>query len=350
MSDSTDKASHATQGQISRRIVLGGAIAAPMVLKGFSPARAQSLRTVKMGAQNPLQSSDYPAFIAQNFGMFKKNGITAEFTQATRVMLPLLAGEIEIATVGPLDGLLPLAKKQDFQFIATTQSKLGNCVIVRADSPLVPLANKWPDFFLALKGKQLGVTISGGLNDLVARFVASKAGLTPDKDITITPAGDAVVLMGNLEKGLYDAAVQVSPIFERAIDRKVAVPAMEFYKGYGPQPQINLIGNSAPGTRKSFADKNPDVINAYLKAMQEAVEFAAKPEHKEEIIQIVAKELKVDAATLRLPMETFIATVTKDVRFSRAQWDVAIEVMKVNGLIQDAGPTYEDGVFAGARA
>ena len=334
---------------LSRRGVLGGMIAAPVVLKGFSPAYAQSMRKVKMAAQNPLQLSDYPAFIAQRFGMFKKHGIDAEFVLAANAMLPLLAGEIDITTVGSLNGLLPINRKQDFQFIATTISKVTASIIVRPDSPIAPIAHKWPDVFTALRGKQLGVTIPGGLNDLVARFVSNKAGLKPDKDITITPAGDAVVLMGNLEKGLYDAAMQVSPLFERAVERKVAVTVMDFYKGEGPNPEINLIGGGSPGTRKSFAEKNPDLINAYIQSMQEAVEFAAKPDNRKEMLTVIASELKVEPATLERPIETFIAAVARNVKFSRAQWDVSVDVMKVNGIIQDA-PAYEDGVYVGARA
>ena len=338
-----------TRSAVSRRIVLSGMVAAPVVLKGFSPVRAQSLRNVKMAAQNPLQLSDYPAFIAQQFGMFKKNGLNAEFTLAANAMLPLLAGEIDITTVGSLNGLLPINRKQDFQFIATTVEKVTASIIVRPDSPIAPIAHKWPDVFHALRGKQLGVTIPGGLNDLVARFVSAKAGLKPDKDITITPAGDAVVLMGNLEKGLYDAAMQVSPLFERAVERKVAVTVMEFYKGEGPNPEINLIGGASPGTRKSLAEKDPDLINAYIRSMQEAVEFAVKPENKKEMIAVIAKELKTEVATLERPMETFIAAVARNVKFPRAQWDVAVDVMKVNGIIQEA-PSYEDGVFVGARS
>ena len=338
-----------SRNAVSRRIVLSGMVAAPMVLKGFSPARAQSLRTLKMAAQNPLQLSDYPAFIAQHFGMFKKYGLNAEFTLAANAMLPLLAGEIDVTTVGPLNGLLPINRKQDFQFIAITVQRVTASIIVRPDSPIVPIAHKWPDVFNALRGKQLGVTIPGGLNDLVARFVSSKAGLKPDKDITITPAGDAVVLMGNLEKGLYDAAMQVSPLFERAVERKVAVTVMDFYKGEGPSPEMTLIAGASPGTRKTFAEKNPDVINNYIKAMQEAVDFAVKPENKKEMTDVIAKELKTEAALLERPMETFIAAVARNVKFSRAQWDVSVDCMKVNGIIQDA-PSYEDGVFVGARA
>ena len=183
------------------------------------------------------------------------------------------------------------------------------------------------------------------MEDLVA-----KAGMTVDKDITITPAGDAVVLMGNIEKGIYDAGMQNSPIFERAIQRGAAASVLDLYKGEGPQPGINLIGTGSPGARKTFAEKNADVINAYLAALQEALDFANKRENQPAITELIAKELKVEPATLQRPTETFFSSVAKTVKFSRAQWDVSVDCMKLNGLIPGDVPSYEDGVFAGARA
>lgn len=335
--------------QVSRRLLLSGMVAAPMVLKGFSPARSQSLRTLKMGAQNPFQLTDYPAFVADRFGMFAKQGIKAEFAASSNSMLPLLSGDVDITTVGSLNGLLPINKKQDFQFIATTISKISFALIVKPDSALVAQGHKWPDVWTALRGKQLGVTVSGGLVDLLARYLSAKAGLTPGKDITITPAGDAVVLLGNLEKGTYDAALQVSPLFERAIERNTVVSVLDVYKGEGPNPEINLIGGGSPATRKSFADKNPDVINAYLRALQESLDFINKAENRPAILDMVAKELKVEPTTLKTPMDTFFAIVAKNTKFSRAQWDVSVDVMKVNGIMTET-PSYEDGVFADSRA
>lgn len=335
---------------VTRRRVLTGIIAAPFIVtgKGGGYANAQSLRTVKMAAQNPLQLSDYPNLIAERFGMFAKQGIKAEFVPATNALLPLLAGDIEITTVGALNGLLPIAKKQDFQFIGTTVPGAVAALLVRPDSPSVKVAHTWPDVFQTLRGKTLGVTIPGGVNDMVARWLSVKAGLTPDQDIIVTPAGDASVLLANLEKGVYDAAYQISPLFELAQQRKIAVSVMDFYKGEGP-PEIRNVGFATPGARRSFAEKNADLVSRYLTAMQEGLDFAAKPDNRGAITEMVAKELKADPKTLEGPINTFVTSVGRSVKFPRAQWDTAVSIMKTNGVIKEE-VSYEDGVFAGARA
>ena len=345
---------HARTGEardgVTRRRVLAGLAAAPFIItgRGVGYAHAQNMRTVKMAAQNPLQLSDYPNLIAERFGMFGKQGIKAEFVPATNALLPLLAGDIDITTVGALNGLLPIAKKQDFHLIGTTVPGAVAALLVRPDSPAIKVEHKWPDVFHSLRGKKLGVTIPGGVNDMVARWLSVKAGLTPDRDITVTPAGDASVLLANLEKGVYDAAYQISPLFELAQQRKIAVSVMDFYKGEGP-PEIKSIGFATPGARKTFTDKNADLIDRYLVAMQQALDFAVKPENRAAITDMVAKELKADPKTLEGPVNTFVASVGRSIKFPRSQWDVALSIMKTNGVIKEDIP-YEEGVYAGARA
>jgi ABC-type nitrate/sulfonate/bicarbonate transport system substrate-binding protein len=331
----------------SRRSVLGGLVAAPFILTGTGPVNAQSVRTVKMAAQNPLQLSDYPNLIAERFGLFARHGIKAEFVPATNALLPLLSGDIDITTVGALNGLLPIARKQDFQFIGTTVPGAVATLLVRPDSSFARVAHKWPESFRQLRGKTLGVTIPGGVNDMLARWLAVKAGLTPDKDITITPAGDAAVLLANLEKGVYDAAYQISPLFERAQERRIAVSILDFYRGEGPS-EVKTVGFATPGARKSFADKNPDVINRYLAGIQEAADFAAKAENRGAITDMVAKELKADPKTLEGPINTFLASVGRSVKFPQAQWDIATAIMKTNGVLKDE-VSFSEGVYAGAR-
>jgi NitT/TauT family transport system substrate-binding protein len=315
---------------------------------GFKVANAQNLRTVKMAAQNPLQLSDYPNLIAERFGFFARHGIKAEFIPATNALLPLLAGDIDITTVGALNGLLPIAKKQDFQFIGTTVPGAVAALLVRPDSPVVKVGHTWPNVFQALRGKKLGVTIPGGVNDMVARWLSVKAGLTPDQDIIVTPAGDASVLLANLEKGVYDAAYQISPLFELAQQRKVAVSVMDFYKGEGP-PEVKNIGFATPGARKSFAEKNGPLIDGYIAAMQEAADFAVRPENRGAITEMVAKELKADPKSLEGPIDTFVTAVGRSVKFSRTQWDTAVSIMKTNGVLKE-DLSFEDGVYVGARA
>jgi ABC-type nitrate/sulfonate/bicarbonate transport system substrate-binding protein len=340
----------ATGSAISRRRALSVAVAgASMVGLGRFNTYAQgSLRTLRMVAQNPFQLADYPALVADRIGAFGRHGIKAEFVTATNGILPMMAGDVEITTVGSANGLVPLARKQDFQFIAVTIQRLVLAVLVKPESPLVRVAHKWPDTFLALRGKKLGVTVPGALVDQMGRWMSSKAGLTPDKDIIVQAAGDANLLLANLEQGVYDAALQLSPQFEIAQKRKMAVSVLDVYKGEGPA-ELALFPFVTPATRKSFADKNPQLMNGFVAAVQEANDFARKPENRNAVIDMIAKEVKVDRASLEAPMDTFISAVGTTVKMRPEQWATTLSVGKINGVIKADIP-FEDAVFAGARA
>jgi len=336
-------------GSISRRrrALSAALVAAPFMGATSSPANAQSLQTIKMVAQNPFQLADYPALVAERTGVFAKHGIKAEFISVTNSILPLLSGDADMTTVGSLNGIVPIARKQDFQFVAVSVPRLVLALLVRPDSPVVPVAHRWPETMRALRGKKLGVTVAGAFVDNVGRWLSSAAGMTPDKDIIVHPAGDAGLLLANLEKGVYDAALQLSPIFELAQQRKIAVSVMDFYKGEGP-PEARNFPIAAPATRRTFAEKNPDLVNRYLVALQEAVDLARKPENRGTITNLVATELKVDPKTLDAPIDTFIGALGS-VKFSRSQWDTTVRIMKINGQLKE-DVAYEDGVYAGSRA
>jgi ABC-type nitrate/sulfonate/bicarbonate transport system substrate-binding protein len=337
-------------GVVRRRRVLSvGLVSAAAIGLPSIAAHAQgSLRTLKMVSQNPFQLTDYPALIADRTGGFAKRGIKAEFTTATNSVLPLLSGDVDITTVGSANGLLPMARKQDFQLLCVNIQRLVLAVLVKPDSPLVKLTNKWPDVFHALRGKKLGVTVAGGLVEQIGLFLASVAGMTPGKDIVVHPAGDANVLLANLETGVYDAALQLSPQFEIAQRRKMAVSVLDVYKGEGPR-ELALFPFATPGTRKSFIEKNTDLINNYIAALQEANDFARKPENHSAVLDMVAQAVKVDKEALKEPINTFVAAVGNTVKMTREQWASTLQVGKVNNVIKEDIP-FEDAVYVGGRA
>ncbi len=314
-----------------------------------NPALAASPpQTLRIMVLNPLYATDYPDLIADDQGMFARHGIKAEFVPSVNPIVPLLSGDVDIVNVGSAAGMNVVIKKQDFEFIGVESPPAGLALMVRPSSPLAKLAHQWPDSFTQLRGKTLGVTISGAQVDLMAHWLAKLAGLTPDKDITIQPAGDASTLVASLEggRGSYDAAIVPSPLFELVEDKKVGVSILDLYQNEGPKELADYPYATLAG-RKSFITAHPDLINNYLAAVQEAIDFARKPENLAAITAIAAKALKADPASLTHSMQTFIASIG-DVKFSRKQWDTLVSMMTVNGMIKQPY-RYEDYVFAGAR-
>jgi ABC-type nitrate/sulfonate/bicarbonate transport system substrate-binding protein len=312
-------------------------------------AHAQkSPQTLRIMVLNPIYATDYPDLIADDQGMFAKRGIKAEFIPSVNPIVPLLSGDVDIVNVGSAAGMNVVIKQQDFQFIGVVSPPAGLALMVRPESPLASVAHKWPDSFAQLRGKTLGVTVSGAQVDLMAHWLANLSGLTPDKDITIQAAGDASTLVASLEggRGSYDAAIVPSPLFEIVEQRKVGVSILDLYKNEGPKELADYPYATLAG-RKSFIEKNSALIEKYLAAIQEAIDFAKQPENLAKITVIVAKALKAEPASLSQSMNTFVASIG-NLKFSRKQWDTLIAMVTVNGMIKQEY-RYEDNVFAGAR-
>lgn len=331
---------------LGRRVFTGGLLAAPSILSRVTQTSAAEPQTLRIMVQNPIIQTDYLHLISERAGIFARHGIKSEFTSSTSPILPLLAGDVDITSIGSSAGLVAIVRKQDFEFVAATVPHSTIALLTHPDSPLTKNAHRWPDSFTQLKGKTLGVTVAGAQIDLTARWIALLAGLKPDQDITVQAAGDATTLLGGLEKGVYDAGLVPSPLFELAEARNVAVSILDFYRGEGPQ-ELWLLPYAAPAARKTYADKNPEIINKYIASVQEASDMARDPANRDKIMGIIAQELKVDPAKLNAAMDTFIHAIGS-VKFSREQWNTAIAMMKANGIVKQ-DYAYEANVFAGAR-
>ena len=332
---------------LKRRTFSAGLLAAPAVLSHIKLGRAADLRPLRLMVQQPIQATDYLHIIAGRAGIFAKYGISATWFPITNSIMGLLTGECDITTVGSANGLVAIAKKQDLVFVGSTIPHAPCIMAYPVGSPLLQHAHKWPDAFTALKGKTLGVTVAGALYDQIGHWLASLAGLTPDKDITIQAAGDANLLLANLQKGTFEAGLLPSPLFETALDKNIAVTALDFWKGEGPQ-ELKDFPFATPAATRSFVDKNGPLVSDYVKAVEEAEAFAVDPANRDKVLEIVAKEVGVEPKAIAAAMNTFIACCGP-VKISRAQWASALSMCKINKVISE-DYAYEKYIFEGARA
>lgn len=337
-----------TSGRLlKRRTFSAGLLAAPAVLSHIKVGRAADLRPLRVQQQQPIQSTDYLHILAGSVGIFAKHGIDATLVTAVNSIMPLLTGDCDIATIGSANGLVAIAKKQDLVFVSCSIPHAPSIMAYPVGSPLMQHAHKWPEAFTALRGKTLGVTVAGALYDQIGHWLASLAGMTPDKDITIRPAGDANLLLANLQKGTFDAALLPSPVFETALEKKLAVSALDFWKGEGPQ-ELKDFPFATPAALRPFTEKNGPLLNDYIKAMEEAEAFAVDPANRDKVTAAIAKAVGVDPKSIASAMNTFVACCGS-VKISRAQWASALSMCKINKVISE-DYAYDKYIFEGVRA
>jgi NitT/TauT family transport system substrate-binding protein len=154
--------------------------------------------TIRVGV--PLfPTVSFPVFIAQQKGIFEKNGLRAELIRINSeptTYQALISGDID-ATSGAPTGLI--------------QSNLQGIPVVSLGSwdnhvSYTMVTKEKIDDLAQLKGKKVGINRLGGKSSLILRVMLEDAGLNTSKDVTLLQLGGSQERLAALIRGGVDAA------------------------------------------------------------------------------------------------------------------------------------------------
>jgi len=213
----------------------------------------------------------YPAYLAMSEGYLKEAGIVQDwqmFGTSSARMSAVMSGGVDIACTGIVSALALMSRgARHFSIIAIPEN-FGRVEGIVARNGIKSIAD--------LKGKKLGVTFASSAHLLVLD-VLDRAGFKPN-DVTVlnVPAPE---LPAAMQSGQIDAAAAWTPQFD-SILRQSGVTLLaddtrfSLYESHKvtPGPDVLVV-------RKAFAQKNPALVKAYLKAYFRASELLRdKPE------------------------------------------------------------------------
>jgi NitT/TauT family transport system substrate-binding protein len=166
-------------------------------LSNGTPA-AEKIR-VAFVSPSPTQS---PPWIAKEIGLFAKHGLDAEIILlpgSPRLVQTLIAGDIDYAIVGATAVMRARMRGADVVILATTANFSNMKLLIGRNSGIRQLED--------LKGRTVGVSQYGSDADAFARIVIDKAGLRPEKDVSILQLGGhpqvaAALAAGKIEVGV----------------------------------------------------------------------------------------------------------------------------------------------------
>ena len=190
--------------------------------------------------------------------LFEKNGLTPDvlFLRNNLGQAALIAGEIEMC--GYSASLLAPARVQgaDPLMIVSFQRKLNYRLVVR------PEIRTLED----LKGKVLGVTRYGTVNDSTMRLLLNKLGVNPERDVRLIQVGDSApaVATSLIAGKTFDGALLQPPFYNKAVESGMRVFAnMEEMDIPFQQTGLN--------TTQNYIAKNPDIVRRVVKSLVEGV-------------------------------------------------------------------------------
>jgi NitT/TauT family transport system substrate-binding protein len=215
-----------------------------------------------------------PLTIAEQLGYFKDEGLSvkiSDFAGGSQALRAVVGGSAEVVS-GAYEHTISLqGKKQHFRAFVL-QGRLPQIALGVSKS-------KAADFksFKDLKGMKIGVSAPGSSTHNLVKQLLTKAGLDPNKDVSIVGAGIGAGAIAAIKSGQIDAISNVDPVITKLeMDGDVKVVAdTRSLKGTqeiwgAPLPAGCLY---AP---EEFVKKYPNLAQALANAMVRANKWIAK--------------------------------------------------------------------------
>ncbi|MFH1587401.1 MAG: ABC transporter substrate-binding protein [Candidatus Diapherotrites archaeon] len=217
-------------------------------------------------------------FIAEEKGYFAEEGLEIEYAnfQTGKAALDAsLAGGSELATTADIPIMLAGLNDLEFKVIATIASSEKNIrVVARKDSGISEPSD--------LRGKKIATTSGGGPLFFTHKFLERHQIALDEVSLTHMNPSDMILA---IVRGDIDAIIIFGPHHLKA-EEELGNNAIVFSPDGLYGESWNLVVSN------DFAEKNPEKVKAFLRALLKAERFAK--ENKEEAIRITAEYSNVE--------------------------------------------------------
>lgn len=232
-----------------------------------------------------------PMYVAFEKGYFEDEGLKVNLVNglgADKTMTALLAGECEIGFMGSEASIYVYNQGADdyvVNFAQLTQ-RAGNFLVTRDMDEVFTWDN--------LRGKVVLGGRKGGMPQMVFEYILKKNGINPREDLTIIQNIDFGLTSQAFASGQGDYTIEFEP----------AATALEL-EGVGKVcASLGVASGNVPYTafsaKKSYIEKNPDVIQKFTNAIQRGMDFV-QDNDPEVIAKAISGQFKeTDLKTLEL--------------------------------------------------
>jgi NitT/TauT family transport system substrate-binding protein len=195
-----------------------------------------------------------------------------------------------------------------------------------------------------LKGKNVGVTGAGSGSWAMANVYLKKAGLTPDRDVSIVNlGGDPAVIYTALQSGKVDAIASWEPITSRVLETNAGYALVSIWDPKAHQEWTGSDHALALGlmTREDVIAAKPDLVKRMVAAHKKALDFI-KTSTAENLADVILKNPKTAEQFSGLDRALVVRLVERIKPgygtgcLSKSGFDVEMNIATTYGLVKQA--------------
>jgi NitT/TauT family transport system substrate-binding protein len=177
----------------------------------------------------------------------------------------LIAGEADIAGLPTSTAAVMYNKGVGVQIAAVIG--WGIMYVVGNDRSI----RRWTD----LKGKEIYVSSKGAISDILLRYLISKNGLDPERDVRIQYIASSVELAQLVAAGRAQLAAMPEPWLTEVLEKNPQLKVvLDFQKEW---QRIEKQGAAYPQTcivvRKKFVEEHPEAVRSFLKELKDSIDW-----------------------------------------------------------------------------
>lgn len=246
-----------------------------LVTSAWSQTKTRINWTAVTGAQSGM-------FMAQQEGLFKKNGLDVELIHipsSSRGIQAILAGEIGFSFMDGANEVQANLKGANLALVAGATNRQVFSLMAKPEIKSVS----------DLKGKKIGITRIGSSTHTSALYALGQAGLRPS-DYQILPLVEVPNIFTALSAGQVDAGIVSPPTNSRA--RKAGFTVLVDLAKDGPE-----YVSVAVGTSRSYISANEDIVRRVIRSYAEGV-YVFKT-NKTAALKMIQGQLKVKESDIQ---------------------------------------------------
>lgn len=203
------------------------------------------------------------------------------------------AGSLDIMISSTDQIMQAIAKGNDLQIVATQMPNHIFSLFVSKDLPQPNRALGYPAKMRDFKGAKIGVSARGSGTEMIAKALLSGAGISPDS-ATYVAVGAPPTAYPALAVKQIDAALNWDPMPAICAATGECSIAVDLRKGEGPEELMAMNGGyNSWAARREFIQKNEAAVDAFARALAEAMVWVKDPANSAEALELAKKHFKL---------------------------------------------------------